>query len=223
MAGIIKAGKLDPAANSLQSVAFNFEDMSDRASDYLTVVRQQAEQILQEAKAGASQIAAQAKAEGQRAALAEAQQSLGATLDQQLATLLPALQQAVQDIRHSKSAWLAHWESQTIRLATAIAEQVIRREIAIQPEIPLDLIRDALELAMGSGKVTIQLNPQDCEALRDRAENLAKQLGRLGATNIVADPEMSPGGCRVVTEFGVIDQTVEAQLNRIAEELACNE
>ena len=223
MAGIIKAGKLDSTATSVQSVAFNFEDMSHRANDYLTVVRQQAEQILHNAKAEAAQIAANARAEGRQAALAEAQQSLGATLDQQLATLLPALQQAVQDIRHSKSGWLAHWESQTITLATAIAEQIIRREVATTPEITLDLIRDALELAIGSGSVTIHLNPQDFEALRDRAESIARQLGKLGTTDIVPDQEVSPGGCRVVTEFGVIDQTFEAQLDRIGEELACHE
>lgn len=220
MAGIIKSGAFDHSATGLQSVAFNFEDMSERANDYLSVVRRQAAQILQDAKAEAARIAAAAKAEGKQAALKEAQQTLGETLDQQLATLLPALQQAVQDIRHSRSSWLAHWESQTIVLATAIAERVIRREVANQPEITLELIRDALELALGAGNVTILLSPQDYDALRDRAESMAKQLGKLAATNIVADPDVSPGGCRVVTEFGVIDQTFEAQLARIGEELA---
>jgi flagellar assembly protein FliH len=220
MAGIIKSGEFDHSVTGRQSVAFNFEDMSVRANDYLAVVRRQAEQILQEAKAGAGQIAAAARAEGRQAALKEAQESLGATLDHQLATLLPALQQAVQDIRHSKATWLTHWESKTIELATSIAERVIRREVVNSPEITLDLVRDALELAMGAGKVTIQLSPQDYNALRDRTESVAKQLGKLAATNIVADPGVSPGGCRVVTEFGVIDETFEAQLARIAEELA---
>ncbi|MDA1053681.1 MAG: FliH/SctL family protein [Planctomycetota bacterium] len=223
MAGIIKAGQLDRSATTLQSAAFNFEDMSDRAHSYLSVVRRQAEQILQNAQDEAAQIAAVAHAEGRQAALQEAQQSIGATLDQQLATLLPALQQAVQDIRHSKAVWLTYWESQTITLATAIAERVIRREVVNAPDITVDLIRDALELAMGAGQLTIQLSPQDYDALRDRAEGLANQLGKLGATNIVADPDVSPGGCRVVTEFGVIDETFEAQLARIAEELAGNE
>lgn len=223
MAGIIKAGKLDRPATTLQSAAFNFEDMSERANDYLTVVRRQAEQILQNAKAEAGQIAAAARVEGQQAALREARESLSATFDQQLATLLPALQQAVQDIRHSKALWLTQWESQTITLATAIAERIIRRELSQSPEITVDLIRDALELSMGSGTVTIQLSPQDFAALRDRADEVTKQLGKLGTTNIVVDPDLSPGGCRVVTEFGVIDHTFEAQLARIAEELACNE
>ncbi|MBC8354137.1 MAG: hypothetical protein H8E66_19265 [Planctomycetes bacterium] len=223
MAGIIKADGLDRSANTLRSAAFNFEDMSNRANDYLTVVRRQAEQILQNAKAEATQIADQAKVEGQQAALQEAQHSAGTTLDQQLATLLPALQQAVQDIRHSKATWLTHWESQTITLATAIAERIIRREVATTPAITIDLIRDALELAMGAGRITIQLNPHDYSALRDRTEGLAKQLGRIGTTDIVSDPAVSAGGCRVVTEFGVIDQTFEAQIDRITEELSSHE
>ena len=219
MAGIIKSGEFDHSATGLQSVAFNLEDISSRANDYLALVRQQAEQIMQEAKAEAAQIAEAARVEGRQAALKEAQQSLGATLDHQLATLLPALQQAVQDIRHSKATWMTHWESQTIALSIAIAERVIRREVVNAPEITLDLIRDALELAMGAGKVTIQLSPQDYDALRDRTASVAKQLGKLAATDIVAAPDVSPGGCRVVTEFGVIDETFEAQLARIAEEL----
>lgn len=223
MAGIIKAGEFGGAASGAYSAAFNFEDMSERANEYLAVVRQQAEQILQDARTEASQIAANAKVEGRQAALQEAKQSLGATLDQQLATLLPALQQAVQDIQHSKSAWLAHWESQTITLATAIAERVIRREVVETPDITLDLVRDALELAMGAGSITIQLSPEDYEALRDKTESVARQVGRLGSTNIVADSAVSSGGCRVVTEFGVIDETFEAQLNRIQEELTHHE
>jgi flagellar biosynthesis/type III secretory pathway protein FliH len=223
MAGIIKSGELDAAAAMPRSVEFNFEDMSERANEYLEFVRGQARQILEDAKADAAKIADAAKAEGRQAALQEAQQSLRETLDQQLTTLMPALQSAVQDIQHAKSAWTSHWESQTIDLATAIAERVIRREVKHSPEITIDLIRDALELAMGAGQVTIQLSSQDHDALRDRTEQLAKQFGKLGTTNIVADPSVSPGGCRVVTEFGVIDETYEAQLDRIAEELACHE
>jgi flagellar biosynthesis/type III secretory pathway protein FliH len=36
---------------------------------------------------------------------------------------------------------------------------------------------------------------------------------------VVADPQVSLGGCRVETRFGVIDQQFEAQLARIEQEL----
>ena len=44
-------------------------------------------------------------------------------------------------------------------------------------------------------------------------------MAGLGETQIVADAAISPGGCRVETRFGAIDQTFEAQLARVEEEL----
>ena len=46
-------------------------------------------------------------------------------------------------------------------MAAAIARRVIRRELTRQPEIPLALVREALELAAGSAQVRIHLNPAD--------------------------------------------------------------
>jgi flagellar assembly protein FliH len=219
MAGIIKADTWEGAPTSVRSAVFNFEDMSTRAHEYLASVQQQAAEIIAAAQANAQSIELQAKQQGYEAALREAKESLGETLDQQLATLIPALQQAVEDIRRSKATWLRHWEQQTVELATAIAERVIRCEVRERPEITLGLIREALELAVGAGQITVQLCPADFEALSDRTESLASQLQSIAAAQVEPNPEVSPGGCRVVTEFGEIDQTFESQLARISEEL----
>ena len=48
---------------------------------------------------------------------------------------------------------------------------------------------------------------------------LVQEMSGLGETQIVADASVSPGGCRVETRFGSIDQTFEAQLARVEEEL----
>ena len=45
-------------------------------------------------------------------------------------------------------------------------------------------------------------------------------MSGLGETQIVADASVSPGGCRVETRFGTVDQTFEAQLARVEEESA---
>jgi len=44
-------------------------------------------------------------------------------------------------------------------------------------------------------------------------------MSGLGDTQIIPDAAISRGGCRVETRFGAIDQTFEAQLARIEEEL----
>jgi len=219
MAGIIKSDRWSDAPTTLRSSTFNFEDMTIRANNYLAQVQQQAAQLVVAATAEADQIAEQAKQRGYQQALQQAQQSLGETLDEQLQTLVPALQAAVDDICHSRADWLRHWEQQTVSLAASMAKHVIRRELQQTPKICLDLIREALELAMGSGSITVHLHPADYEALRDKAAAIAEQMQAVGTADVVSDDQVTAGGCRVVTAYGTIDQTIEAQLERIVEEL----
>ena len=219
MAGIIKSGTVLNDSGGLHSVAFNFEDMSQKASRYLDTVRSQAEQILADAKKRAEEITSLAKSAGQQAALAEAEQTVKVKLDKNLETLLPAIREAIGAIGYEKERWLKHWERETVHLAAAMAARVIRRELSQDPEISVDLVREALQLAMGSGRLRLLLNPSDFAALGDRAGRLADEFAGLAPTDIVADESILPGGCRVVTEFGTLDQNIDTQLQRIEEEL----
>ena len=134
-------------------------------------------------------------------------------------TLLPALREAVAEIRDAKEAWLARWEAGRCSVAAAIAQRLIRRELQRRPEITLDLVRESLELAAGSSQVCIRLNPADHKVLGAQVRKLVKELSTLGDVEVKADSEITPGGCRVDTRFGAIDQQFESQLKRIEEEL----
>ncbi len=133
---------------------------------------------------------------------------------------MPAVREAVAGVEQAKAAWLTHWERSALGLATAIAERVIRREVARTPEITLSLVTEALELAAGSSEVQLRMHPDDLAALGSHVEQLLAEVGRLGAAALVADAAISPGGCRVDTRHGTIDQQFEAQLARIAQELS---
>lgn len=216
MASVIKT---DDQNRAIQGVAFNFDDMAVKAAQYLEKVKLEAAQIIVKAKQEAAVARQQGEAEGRRAAQQAVEQMLQKQLGQQLSTLLPALRQAIQDIHHAKQAWLRHWEQSGVHLASAIASRVLRRELAMQPDIPLKLVRDALELAAGSAQVRLHLNPTDHAALLPQIQLLVKEISGLGPTEIVADPSITAGGCRLETRFGTIDQQFEAQLARIEEEL----
>ena len=219
MASVIKAAEGCSDVPGIQGVAFNFDDMTTQANRYLDKVRAEATQIVARAQKDAKSARVQAEAEGRRAGQAAVEQTIKQQLAQQMTTLLPALQQAVQDIRNAKQAWLTHWEKAAVHVAAVIARRVIRRELSRQPEISLALVREALELAAGSSQLRILLNPADHAALRPQVEVLAKELAPVGSVELVADPQITLGGCRVETQFGTIDQQVETQLARIEEEL----
>jgi len=196
-------------------VAFNFDDMTDQAKKYLDQVRVEAAKIVAKAQQEAAAVRARAQTEGRQAALNEVDQMI----QKQLATVIPALRQAILDIHQAKQAWLAQWEASGIHLAAEIAKRLIRGELTRQPQIPLTLAREALQLAAGGGEVRLLLNPSDHQALAGQVKLLVDEMTGLGETHIVADAAISPGGCRVETRFGSIDQTFEAQLARVEEEL----
>jgi len=216
MSTIIKAADLN---HDVQGVPFNFDDMTVTAQRYLDGVRAEAARIVTKAKADADEIRKQARIEGRRAGEEEMERIVERQLAGQLATLLPALRQVIQEIQHAKQAFMVHWEKSGVHVAAAIAERLIRRELARTPEITLTLVREALELAVGSSHLRIHMNPADHEALGPQVKALIAEICPLGSAELVADSEISPGGCRIETRFGAIDQQFAAQLARIEEEL----
>ena len=215
--------KATDRARGIEPIAFNFDDMAVKANSYLDGVRQQADQVVNRAQQQAEQnrqkIEAESRQKGYADGQKEIQQIVEKKLGEQLATLLPALAATIQEIQHAKQAWLSHWEHTAVRLATAVAERIIRREVEQKPEIALELVRESLELASGSSSVRVLLNPKDHETLQPKADALIHDMAGLGACELVADPTVTPGGCRVETAFGSIDQRIETQLKRIEEEL----
>ncbi len=222
MSTIIKAadGHHSQSHAPIQHVAFNFSDMNGQAQKYLADVRAQAAQIVNEAKEQAKAIRKQAEQQGHQAALQAVERVMEDKVSKHMKTLLPAVQQAVREIEHARQAWLSHWQASAVKLSCAIAERIVRRELQSTPEITLDWVGEALQLAAGSAEITIHMNPADVEHLGRQVETLTKQLTPLAPAKIVGNPEINLGGCRVDTRFGAIDQQLETQLKRIEEELA---
>lgn len=216
MSSIIKATDRN---RGIHGVAFNFEDMRDHAEAYLGTIRDQARQILTQAAEEAKTIRQRAEAEGRHAGQQAVESMVNEKVARQLETVLPALREAVEQIEGSRPGWLAHWEQRAVHLAVAIAGRIVRRQLASEPAITLALVREGLELARGSSEVRILLHPGDHAALAAQVERLTAEFSQLGSAAIVADERITPGGCRVETRHGAVDQQLEAQLARIEAEL----
>lgn len=217
MSTVIKAA---PRTSVSPASPFNFDDLSQQASRYVDKVQAQAAQIIVQAEHQAVDIRTAAHEAGLEAARKAAEQSLDQKLGAQLESLLPALREAIAGIQRAKHDFLRQWERQSIHLAAAMARRIIRRELSQDPQITLQLVREALELATGSTQIRVLLNPADFEALQGQVQRLAAEISGLAPAELLADPAIQAGGCRVETRHGAIDQQIESQLARIEEELA---
>lgn len=206
------------------SVAFQFEDVSEQARRRLDEANAEAAQILAAAQNEADAIRRRAEEEG----IAAARQAVEATVRErvergvaaEIEAMAPVWAEIAEGLRAAKADWLANWQKAAVRVAGGIAQKIVRRQLDRQPEITVDLIREALELAAGSQRLRILLNPADHARWAKRAEALLQQFSGAAKATIAADRQITPGGCRIETEHGVIDQQVEWQLARITEELS---
>jgi flagellar assembly protein FliH len=222
MATIIRKDSPREAASgrAVQPVSFSFGDMRGQAENYLEIVRVEAAKIVQEAHQQAEQIRRQAEAAGRKAAEAAAERILEEKIAKRMTSLVPALEQLVAQINDAKGELLAQWEQAAIRVATAIAERIIHRELEREPQIKLELIGEALQLAAGNDEIRLYVNPNDYEHLGSEIQRLANTVCKLAPTDITADTAVSPGGCRVEMRYGEVDNRIESQLKRIEEDLA---
>jgi flagellar assembly protein FliH len=207
-------------AATREAASFNFEDVTSQATACVAQARLEAAQILTQAAEEADALRSQSETAG-RAAAAEAIDRL---VEERVAARFAQLESALagikQDVQSARQDWLASWREQGLRLALAIARRVIRRELVAQPDIPVALVAEALQLATGATRMKLLMNPTDVSGLADKIQKLLNADSAGVPVQLVADASIESGGCRVETEYGTIDQQFTAQLARIAEELA---
>lgn len=94
-------------------------------------------------------------------------------------------------------------------LAGAIARQLVRRELRLQPEQVIAVIRETLTLLPANTReVRIVLHPDDAALVRARLTEPSAERAWI----LIEDPVVGRGGCRVTSENSFIDAQVEARL-----------
>jgi flagellar assembly protein FliH len=148
----------------------------------------------------------------------EAEIQLGLRLE----TLLPSLKKLMEGLESAKQSFLREWEGSAIKVLVSIAERVIFRKLPEFLELPLELLRESLELGVGSAMLRIRMNPVDYESLRPQVEILVREMSGVVHVQIIPDPEILLGGCVLETSLGRIDNQIGTRLERIEQELLCS-
>jgi flagellar assembly protein FliH len=102
-----------------------------------------------------------------------------------------------------------------VQLALAIARRVVRREVSLDQDLLIAMARVALDRLGESASVTVRLHPEEFEA------TAAARTSQFTGTNVtvVADARVGRGGCRVESDFGVMEAGVDGQIQELARAL----
>jgi type III secretion protein L len=96
-------------------------------------------------------------------------------------------------------------------IALKAAKKIVGKELSIFPETIVDIVLQALTPISQSHKVIIFVNKQDKELLESHKPQLLEMLKQVETLSIQEKSGISPGGCIIQTEAGLINATIENQ------------
>jgi flagellar assembly protein FliH len=210
---------------------FSMRDVETQAQAMLLRARAGAERLLIEAQKEAENLKqqgqAQGYAQGHREGMAKGlddgtKSGHAAALAEnkaQLAQVWTALTAAVQQLDTARVALESAGLTEVIALATGIARRVTKRQAAIDPMVLTENIREAMKLAVQAADVRIVVNPAQRKTLVEELPKLQLTWPNLKHVELVDDPAISPGGCRLLTRHGEVDAQIDGQLDRVIGEL----
>jgi|HigsolmetaAR201D_1030396.scaffolds.fasta_scaffold01451_14 flagellar assembly protein FliH len=130
-----------------------------------------------------------------------------------------ALRAAADAVAAERERVSAAVEEAAVDLALQIAEHVIGGELVARPEHVLDAVRGALRRLVERERVTILVNPDDLDLVREHAPAIVDELGGVEHFEVQAERRVGRGGAVVRTVEGEVDATIATKLARVREVL----
>ena len=128
---------------------------------------------------------------------------------------------AIETARRSVGRAIEQSRHQVARLALRVAEKILRQKVESSPEALVPMVDEALRSlqAQPQSRVVLRAHPDDQPALEARKGRWLARFPGLDSLSVVADDEMPRGGCRIESDFGMVDATIETQLRVIERHL----
>lgn len=177
------------------------------------------EEILQNARDEAAQIVAEAEeqsaimAEAARDRLtAEIRSQLEAEMNVKVNEIRDDFAAAIQQVSSLSGEIIAQSETEMVELALEIAKKIVGREVTIDREVALTLVKISLAKLHNRTFAKVLLNPEDFTYMQSHLEKADFH----GSIELIEDRSISLGGCLIQTETGEIDARIESQFDEIA-------
>jgi type III secretion system HrpE/YscL family protein len=170
------------------------------ASDVVALAQEKARQIIEEALREQDSIRQRARQEGNAQGLAEWNR------------VLTAANQRADELTNS-------WEETMLRLSVRVAEKIIGEQLRVHPETIVEIIREVMKNIRPGKRLTIKVNQADAQQARARIDRIKDGISTSSDIEIVASGSVSPGGCVIESELGIIDARLETQLKCLEEAL----
>lgn len=165
----------------------------------------------------------QAFDEGYALGQAEGGQTVRNSLSEPMRLATEQAKQRFDDMLSTMRTQIAEAQDQmahtVLEMACNLARQVLRRELAIDPQALQPVLKEALALLHAdTTPVTVRVHPDDLSAL----EGAGMDAALPDSPRFVPDATITPGGCVLDAPGASVDATLETRWSRVIANLGLN-
>lgn len=113
--------------------------------------------------------------------------------------------------------FLSSLESRVVQLVTRVVRKILGD--MQQPDRITAVVRNALAVARNETRVTLRVCPGDLETVQDRLREIMQPYPAINFLDVMADSRLRADGCVLETDIGVVDASLDVQLEAIEKSL----
>ncbi len=208
--------KRELCADGTYPVVFGDEGTYESIENATAAVSEETrEAILAEARVEAEDIRRQASVEGVQKGYEQGMTQAREELRAEMVPVFEELRNSIKGVVDYRDEVLHSAEQEIFELAVLISKKVLYSELQMRPEAVLEVVRHALDRAVGWGKATAQVNPEDYAFMEEHRLLLNEEAEGVALVRIESNPSITRGGCFLESNFGEIDARLEKQVEAV--------
>lgn len=191
------------------------DEIIEEAEQEADQIRQEAEQEAEELLQTKQEEVESAREEGYDEGFEEGRQDA----QEEMAEYVDQSAEILDEAKRKREAYLGENTEALIGLAGELAAHIVRDSVNVDSDTAERVVRSALDEIEDVRTITVILSPDDAQAVRDVKDELTKEHPHLEKITVKADDKMERGGCKIRTDFGDVEGTIEGQVEHLTETL----
>lgn len=194
-------------------------EAAEEAERLLAEAKEQIEAWWEERRQQDEDLVEAIRAEGFNQGYEEGKAHAEETLQQNINEMMDEASNVLKLAYSEKEAIIQEAEPFVVELSCAIAEKVIDKELSLDPEYMLSLIKQSLARKREQGVITLCVAPAYFAFVQAAREELGLSVDSQAELQILPDPTVLDRGCVIRSSFGSVDARIDTQLKEIKKEL----
>lgn len=156
--------------------------------------------------------------DGYEQGLARAEEECRSSKEKASASLREA-ELTLREARQRSKEIIASSERKIVELAMAVAERLVYRQLDLESETITSIARETINMLNEGNQVDLYVNPTDFEKCLEYSVSLKKEYPDINKLEILPDPQLPRGSCRVESESGVVEYLIDEEKEQLKEML----